>query len=361
MESLGTLVAGVAHNLNNVLAIALGTASLREDFAIEPADREAYQSIGKVCRRGREVVKSLIRFAQPAPATLAPIELNALIQEVCALLESTARNRAKIVEALTEEPLWINGNPGDVNQIFVNLGINSLDAMPDGGNLTFRTSILEEDWGEVSIEDNGTGMTPEVLAHVLEPFYSTKEVGKGTGLGLSMTYGVVKAHRGTINIASQPDQGTIVKLRFPRIPAPIEGLQVPANAPSGALGSMNIFLVDDDEDVRFLMTRMLKKAGVQQVKVFPGGKELLEVLPFTERPDLIILDQNMPGMNGIQTMEVVRSLYQDLPILFSSGQPDIENWESLKKPKVAIISKPFTMDELRDKLAQFDHESKSGA
>ncbi len=351
MESLGTLVAGVAHNLNNVLAIALGTASVREDLAAEPADREAYQSIAKVCRRGRDVVKALIHFAQPTLVTQAPFELNAMVQEVCALLESITRKRIGIIGSLSGEPLWINGNSGDINHVLVNLGVNALDALPDGGTLAMRTAVLEGNRAEISVEDNGTGMTPEVLAHVMEPFYTTKEVGKGTGLGLSMTYGVVKAHRGTIEITSQPGQGTRVKLRFPRIPAP--GQSETRTAPAPSLGSMKLFLVDDDEDVRFLMTRMLKRAGVRQVKTFAGGEEVLETLRAGDLPDLVILDQNMPGMTGVQTKERIRALHPEMPILISSGQPDIEAWEAFRQPRVAVISKPFTLEEIQAKLGQF--------
>jgi len=353
MQSLGTLVAGVAHNLNNVLAIAMGAVSIREDMAADPADRETYQIIGKVCNRGREVVKSLIHFAQPALVSQAPVELNAMVREVCALLETTTRNRIRIVEALLDTPLWINGNAGDLNHILVNLGVNSLDAMPDGGRLTFRTALLEGDWLELSVEDNGTGMTPEILAHVLEPFYTTKDVGKGTGLGLSMAYGVVKAHGGNIDIASQPGRGTTVKLRFPGLPAPAGRGPAPIAAAAPSLASMAVFLVDDDEDVRYLMNRMLQKAGVRQVKVFQGGREVLESLSSEELPGLVILDQNMPGLTGTQTMERIRDLHPEMPILISSGQPDIEAWECFKRPRVGVISKPFNVEEIQAKLAQF--------
>ena len=356
MESLGLLVAGVAHNINNVLAIAMGTASLREDAVTEPADRQAYQRIGIACRRGRDVVKSLIHFAQPSLSNQAPIELNSMIIEVCALLESTTRNRIKIIESLSEELLWINANSGDIDYILVNIGVNSMDAMPDGGTLTFRTTILDGNWVEVTIEDNGLGMTPEVLAHVMEPFYTTKEVDKGTGLGLSMAYGVIKAHGGTIDIASQPGQGTAVKLRFPRIPAPVESKPGPANAPALLPKLRKVLLVDDEEDVRFLMTRMLKKAGIGEVETAAGGEEATEKLLSGELPDLIILDLNMPGLNGTQTLKLIRQLCPDLPILISSGQPEIEECPDFKQPKVGVISKPFTMGEIQTRLAQFAHE-----
>ena len=356
MESLGVLVAGVAHNLNNVLAIVMGTASLREQRATEPADRESYQSITKVCRRGKEVVKSLIHFAQPSLAVKVPFELNDLIKEVRVLLDNTTRNRITVIESLSGEPLWVNGDAGNINHALVNLCINSLDAMPDGGTLILRTRIVENDLVEVSVEDDGIGITPEVLSHVMEPFYTTKEVGKGTGLGLSMTYGVVKAHGGTIDISSQPEQGTTVKLRFPRIPAPVQSEPEPVDSPVLSLASMNVFLVDDDEDVRFLMTRMLKQAGVHKVKTFSRGSEVLEDLHSGNFPDVVILDQNMPGMNGTQTLELIRQLLPDLPILISSGQPDIEVSPDFKKPKVSVISKPFTLEEIQAKLAHFVKE-----
>ena len=199
-------------------------------------------------------------------------------------------------------------------------------------------------------------MTPEVLSHALEPFYTTKQGGQGTGLGLSMAYGVIKAHGGTLDITSQVGQGTTVKLQLPRIPAPVQTEAIPHPVPD--LASMSVFLVDDDEDVRFLMTRMLKKAGVRQVKTFAGGLEVLESLGSEELPDLIILDQNMPGMNGFQTMEQIRRLKPEMPILISSGQPEIETWNVFKQPNVAVIAKPFTVHEIQEKLGRFGHHAR---
>jgi len=358
LEALGVLVAGIAHNINNVLAIIMGTASLREEHEPAPSDLEAYQVIGRACKQGRSVLKTLLQFAKPTLLTQAPIDLHRLIGEVCVFLGNTTRNRVKILEVFAGEPLWINGDLGSINHVLMNLAVNSLDAMPNGGNLTFQTSIPEAGWVELSVEDNGTGMTPEVLAHVLEPFYTTKEVGKGTGLGLSMTYGVVKAHGGTIDITSQPGLGTAVKLRFPRIRASTQVETI--HDPVSSVEPMNVLLVDDDEDVRILMGRMLKKAGILQVNPVSGGEEALESLRSGVIPDLIILDQNMPGMNGVQTMAIIRSIYPDMPILVSSGQPDIEDWDCFKQPKVGVISKPFTMEEIRVKLAQFASEHVQG-
>ena len=350
LESLGILAAGVAHNLNNVLAIILGTASMQGSEPGAGAG-EAFQLIENACRRGREVVKSLVRFARPGLSSEAPFELHALIREVCALMESTTRNRVVIIEAFAAGPFWVSGDAGSINHALVNLCLNALDAMPCGGTLTFRTSLAAGDQVEVAVEDDGAGIAAEHLAHVLEPFYTTKEVDKGTGLGLSMVYGVVKAHGGGIEISSQPGQGTTVKIRLPRIPAPVPAGPVLAPGPAPAI--LTVFLVDDDEDVRFLMTRMLRKAGARQVSTFAGGEEVLEALRTGARPGLVILDQNMPGMNGTQTLERIRDLDPGLPVLISSGQPDLEALDCFNRPGVGIISKPFTLDEIEARLAQF--------
>ena len=220
LEALGILAAGIAHNVNNMLTIIMGTAALREELANEPEDLEAYRNIGKACRRGRDVVKSLNQFAQPTLANQGPLELHALITEVRVLLEYSTQNGITIKEAFFGEPLWIHGDAGSLNHALVNLCFNSLDAMPNGGTLTFRTNAIGKDWVELSVEDSGEGMSLETLGHVAEPFFTTKPVGKGTGLGLSVTHGVIKAHGGSLEISSLPGQGTTVKLRLPRIPTP---------------------------------------------------------------------------------------------------------------------------------------------
>ena len=357
LESLGTLVAGVAHNINNVLAIIMGTASYREESAVDNADLKAYKTIGNACARGRDVVRSLVQFAKPTISNQAPFELHTLIQELRCLLENTTGNRIQIIETFVDEPLWVKGDAGTFNHALLNLSINAVDAMPNGGALIFRTQIMEGNWIEISVEDNGGGIPQDVLANVMEPFFTTKDENKGTGLGLSMTYGVIKAHGGTIDIASKLGQGTVVKIKLPRIPAPV--LVEFVSAPMPFQGIELVYLIDDDEDVRLLMPRMLKQAGVRRVKTFSRGKEALERLRSGELPDLIILDQNIPGMTGTQTMEQIHNLKPDLAILISSGQPGIEELGCFKKPMVAVISKPFTMLEIQSKLAQFTKNTES--
>jgi len=359
LESLGVMVAGIAHNINNVLAIIMGTASLREQSAAGSADLDAYRTIGKACLRGRDVMRSLIQFGQPALSNQAPFELHALIEEVCSLLENTTRNRLKFIHAFFPEPLWIKGDASSFNHVLVNLCLNAMDAMSEGGVITFRTHSPVAEWLEVAVEDDGCGMAPEVLAHAVEPFFTTKEVGKGTGLGLSMSYGVAKSHGGTLELSSQLGRGTIATIRIPRIPVP--GQEEPVPAPRLPLVPLNVLLVDDDPDVRFLMARMLNKAGVHQVTAVAGGEEALENLRSGTVPDLVILDQNMPGMTGVRAMVQIRQMHPGLPILISSGQPGIGDWDCFSQPKVGVISKPFGMMEIQTKLALFGASASPGS
>lgn len=349
LEALGVLVAGVSHNINNVLAAIMGTASLRAASAENPGDAEAYQIIVTACKRGRDVVKSLVQFSKPTLSTQVPINLHALLAEVRILLENTTLNRVEIVEEFAAEPLWIQGDVGSINHCFMNLCLNSVDAMPEGGTITLRTAKAGPELVEISVEDTGEGIPPEVLARVTEPFFTTKEVGKGTGLGLSMTHGVIKAHGGTIDISSEVGRGTTVKVRLPLFAR--HESSTDSSSDHDRTGALRILLVDDDQDIRFLVARMLKSRG-HAVETCGGGREALDHLATHEAPDVVVMDQNMPGLDGIATLAKLRETHPTLPVLISSGQPDIQDWECFQSPNVGVLSKPFDMAELVAKLSQ---------
>ena len=196
-------------------------------------------------------------------------------------------------------------------------------------------------------------MTPEVLAHATEPFFTTKPVGKGTGLGLSMSHGVVKAHGRHAGYFERPGKGHA----GPYPPAPDSGpeLSAPAAEPPPPGRPLKVLLVDDEEQVRFLMDRMLRKAGFEVVQAVGGGQEALDLLHSGAVPDLVILDQNMPGLDGVQTLAQMRLSHPNLPVLIASGQPGHPGMGQLPgQPNVTIISKPFSLKEIQDKLAGMD-------
>jgi two-component system, cell cycle sensor histidine kinase and response regulator CckA len=350
LEALGFLAAGTSHNMNNVLAAILGLASARETVATDEKDRDAFRVICKACERGRGVLDSLLHFARPQLTTCAPVNVNSVLGDLRYILEHTTRMRISVIEQFSEEPVWILGDVGSISHALMNLCINAVNAMPEGGLLTLRTAARGDDWVEVSVEDEGEGMAPEVLMHALEPFYTTKPEGEGTGLGLSMTYGVVKAHGGTLDISSHPGQGTLIQIRLPRIPAPVQA-EPPSEAAQPA-GPLQILLVDDDELVRVSTVEMLETAGCRATPV-RGGQEALDSLASGAVPDIVLLDLNMPGMDGTETLQRLRALYPELPVLIVSGQPGIEERACFKQPHLGVVPKPFTMKELLSKIAQF--------
>jgi len=349
LESLGVLVAGVAHNFNNIMTVIMGTASIQEELGAEGDELEALKVIVHACERGRSLVSSLTHFARPTLAQQVSLEVNHLAAEVAGLVGNTTK-RIEIIQDFAKEPLWITGDPGSLGSVIMNLCLNSLDAMPEGGALHIRTCVPRLGWVEVAVEDSGEGMPPEVLAHATEPFFTTKPVGKGTGLGLSMAHGVTQAHGGTLEISSTPGKGTQARIRLPRLL--VSEPSAPAPGPPPSRMPLKVLLVDDEEEIRFVLTRMLRNAGIGQVHAVAAGQEALDTLRSGAVPDLVILDQHMPGLDGVQTLAQMRLSHPCLPVLIASGQPGIQEWDAFKQANVAVISKPFSLKEIEVKLAE---------
>jgi PAS domain S-box-containing protein len=350
LESLGVLVAGVAHNFNNILAVVLGTASMLETDVTSPDALMGLKTIGTACKRGRELVRSLMHYAKPSLGKRVVADLRELLAELRQLLEGTVGSHIRISLEFDSEPSRVMADMGSLSTVFMNICLNSVDAMPQGGELTMRITNHGPDWTEVTVEDTGEGMAPEILARATEPFFTTKPVGKGTGLGLSMAYGVIQGHGGTLSLSSEPGRGTRVKVRLPRLGTQDSAFVAAAFGPGTPPAS--VLVVDDEEEVRNLLAQMLRKAGVAQVVTAPGGVECLACLRAGTRPDLVILDQNMPGMDGVQTLERIREGFPDLPVLISSGVLDVENRVAFRAPGVAVIPKPFTIEEMLHRLGR---------
>jgi CheY-like chemotaxis protein len=203
---------------------------------------------------------------------------------------------------------------------------------------------------EFSIKDTGDGMTPEVARRAIEPFFTTKPMGKGTGLGLAMVYGTVKAHKGALEIRSEPGQGTEVILSFPPLPDSAAGAAAPVAEPSPS-PARRILLVDDDELIRMSVGPMLTALG-HEVELAQSGQEALERFQSGLRVDLVILDMNMPGLNGAQTLARLLALHPGQPVLMATGYSDDSIAPLLAgHPNVHSLRKPFTLKELRTKLS----------
>jgi PAS domain S-box-containing protein len=355
LESLGSLAGGVAHDMNNVLGAILSLASAhREQLPAEAPMAASLDTIVNACLRGRGVVKSLLHFAHKDLEQVGPIDLNGLVEDMVQLLSYTTLKRINLVMELQENLGTLLGDAGTLSNTLMNLCVNAMDAMPGGGSLTLRTERQSGGPLVLTVKDSGSGMSRDVQAKAMEPFFTTKPQGKGTGLGLSMAYATMKAHGGTLGILSAPGQGTSILLSFPaeRIAQdlPVPAQRIAAAMPPG--GPWRILLVDDDELIRASVAPMLQILG-HKVFTAPGGQEALVQMEQGLEVDLVILDMNMPDLDGAKTLALLLAEHPNQAVLLATGYSD-QDTKALQagRPRVGCIQKPFSLEEIQAKFSE---------
>jgi PAS domain S-box-containing protein len=350
MESLGSLAGGVAHDMNNVLAAILALSSAHLQIQPEESSaHKAFETIAEAATRGGKMVKSLLNFARQSPAEKSEVNLNSVLFDEIHLLEHTVLADVRIELDLAQDLHPVHGDASALTHALMNLCVNAVDAMPQGGTLFFQTRNQGADHVEVVVRDSGCGMTPEVMAKAFDPFYTTKEVGKGTGLGLSLVFSTVKAHHGEIELQSEPGRGTEVLLRFPRAQALEAGaVQEVPQPPSGA--NLNLLLVDDDDLVLKSMGLLVEVLGHTATRA-SSGEEALALMDRGYLPDAVILDMNMPGLGGQETLRRLRAKHAELPVFLATGRADQEALHLVgAHPHVTLLPKPFDLDVLKEHL-----------
>jgi len=353
LESLGGLAGGIAHDMNNVLSAILGMASLLQaKHGSDPALAKSFKVIESAAGRGRDLVKGLTDFARKGLQEPERMDLNALVQKELDLLVRTSRQRFTFDVHLEEGLPPIMGESSTLASAIMNLCVNAFDAMPRGGTLSISTR-LEGDQVSLLVADTGEGIPPEILPRVTEPFFTTKPAGRGTGLGLAMVYGTVKAHGGSLAIQSQVGKGTQITLRFP---ASREAIAAPDAAtltpPAEVEPPLRILVVDDDELIRSILPDMLSHMG-HRVDTATGGLDALQKLNGGLRPDLVILDHNMPGMSGADALPRILQVCPEVQVLIATGFLDTELKLLLADfPSVLTLQKPFSLIELRKILGR---------
>ena len=353
MESLGLLASGIAHDMNNVLGAILALSSV--NLLAQPKDSPtflAFETISEAAVRGGAMVKRLLSFARRHPSEKWDLDLNAILQGNAQMLESSTLSKINLVLDCVPDLHPIHGDGYALGNVVINLCVNAVDAMPETGTLTLRTRNVDPGWVEVSVEDTGSGMSKEVLAKAFDPFFTTKEAGKGTGLGLSLVFSTVKAHDGQVELQSEPGRGTAVRLRFPALatpsPAPEPLPEIPAAAASAPL---KVLLVDDDELVLRSTQMLLEALGMPTVIAWTG-EEALEKIQAGYLPDVVILDLNMPGLGGAGTLERLRELCPQVPVLLATGRADEVALEVVAAhPRATLLPKPYSVGDLREHLA----------
>ena len=360
MEAVGTLAGGIAHDFNNILLVITGYCELLL-MAMRTTDQHyaSVQVIQKAAFRAADLVKQMLTFSRASETNPAPMKLNLQIEDEVSLLDRTIPKTIEIRMDLDPELKMINADSTQIDQIVLNLAINARDAMPEGGTLTLRARnvILDEDYCsrnlevspgeyvELSVSDTGTGMEKSIQERIFEPFFTTKDPGSGTGLGLSMVFGIVKAHGGHITCHSEPGAGTTFGVYFPVAEEAREAKDGLMEKPDHS-GNETILIVDDEEMIRKFAGEMLEIIGYTVITAENGLKALEIYSQQAETIDLVILDLNMPIMNGVECLEAMAAVNPGVKALIATGYwVDSETKERLAKHAKGLISKPFKTEE----------------
>ena len=369
MESVGRLAGGVAHDFNNMLGVVLG----HTEMALEHVDPEQplyndLKEVHKTAERSASLTRQLLTFARKQTIEPRVIDLN-----------ETVEGMRKMLGRLIGEDIdlsWLPGknlapvkmDPSQIDQILANLCVNARDAIADVGKITIETDSATFDQaycdaragfvpGEyvmLAVSDNGCGMDQETVSHLFEPFFTTKEQGKGTGLGLASVYGAVKQNNGFINIYSEPDQGTTVKIYMPKH----QGENTPVQAEKAALeqtesGSETILLVEDDPSILRMATMMLERQGYVVIVAESPGDAVNLAHEQSGTIDLLMTDVVMPEMNGRDLAKSLKAYYPTLKVLFMSGYTsNVIAHHGVLDQGVAFIQKPFSLKDLGGKLRE---------
>ena len=364
MEAIGTLAGGIAHDFNNIIQGITGfTEILLLGKKKNDPDYEKLTHIKRQAFRASELTRQLLAFSRKADSRLQPLDLNREIERLKEVFVRTIPKMIDIRFHLSGKLNLVNADPNQIEQILMNLIINARDAMPDGGELIVATQNVTLDRkdcqtlqgaapGEyvlLTVSDTGMGMDRDVMEHIFEPFYTTKDVNKGTGLGLAMVYGIVKNHNGYIYCESMPGQGTTFKIYLPVV----KGESISQNA-DGTLeqevigGTETILLVDDDESVLEVGKQFLQHSGYTVITA-ESGEEAIEIVSkgHDPSPDLIILDLNMPGMGGYKCLNQLLKIDSRINILVASGYSAQVDEKTLRETGArGFIGKPYQMKEM---------------
>jgi PAS domain S-box-containing protein len=352
LESFGTLAGGIAHDFNNMLmTIRWLTDLLKADIG----DNEDLAGIERAAQHGADLTSRLLAFARQQPSEVQVVDLNEALLSLEKVLRRVIESNIELVILPSDSPCGIRIDPGQLEQVLLNLALNGRDAMSDGGKLTMGVQKVTRDGTEqavVSVIDTGVGMSDEVQTKMFDPFFTTKEVGKGTGLGLSMCYGVVEQSGGYFEVKSAPGEGTTMRMHFPVAEEEARSESPTQPREETNTGTETILFVEDESTVRELGARILRENGYTVLEA-GNGEEALSVLKDKGGSiDVMITDIVMPRMGGRELVERMRDDYPRVKILCTSGYAEREDMQSLFIEKLPFLPKPYVSSVLLRRIRE---------
>jgi len=368
MEAVGRLAGGVAHDFNNILTAITGYADLLlEDLGTSDRRRDDIAEIRKAAERAAGLTRQLLAFSRQQVMQAQVLDLNALVADTQNMLGRLLGEDIALVTRLDPALGAVKADPGQLEQVIMNLAVNARDAMPGGGKLTIETANAELDdtyvrehfparpgsYVMLAVSDTGTGMSDEVQSHLFEPFFTTKEKGKGTGLGLATVYGIVKQSGGYIWVYTEPGHGTTFKIYLPRVAgAPAQRASGPKASPVGA-GTETVLLAEDEAAVRAVARHALERQGYTVLEASSGEAALDLAERHSGRIHLLLTDVIMPGMNGRALAQRLSELRPDLRVVYMSGYTEEAiTRHGVLEPGLTYVQKPFTPEGLARKVRE---------
>ena len=359
MEAVGRLAGGVAHDFNNLLGIVTACTELLRK-RVDGESLEYVENIRGAAKRGASLTRQLLAFSRRQPAQTQILDLNERLKEVGKLLKPLMGDDVEIVLPSRAREAIVEADPGQLDQIVLNLAVNSRDAMPYGGKLIVETGVFDLDDGfarehsmspgryvMLAISDNGMGMDEAIRSRIFEPFFTTKESGKGSGLGLAMVYGIVKQAGGHIWVYSEPGHGTTFKIYLPSAEHKLgTGAEAPVEALPARHEGVTILLAEDDPIMRRVTGKMLKEHGYTVLEAIDGGAALAAIAGNSTRIDLILTDVVMKGMNGPELVLRLMDSNPEMKVVYLSGYTGELVAHPGLQSGIPLLEKPFTRLEL---------------
>lgn len=368
MEAIGRLAGGIAHDFNNLLSVIKGTCQLSLlDLKEGDPLYGNLKDIERSADRAADLTRQLLAFSRRQMMEIRVLDLNDVVKGLEKMLKRIIREDIELVTCLSGNLRRIKGDLNQMEQVIINLVVNARDAMPNGGKLIIETENVELDeeyamrhiavkpgsYVMLCVSDTGVGMTKEVQERIFEPFFTTKEIGRGTGLGLSTVYGIVKQSGGNIWVYSEPGQGTTFKIYLPCIDEPLEDYRQEVRLKDAPSGNETVLVIEDEEVVRKLTTRLLKKQGYKVLEAPDGGQALLLGEMYSDPIHLILTDVVLPGMSGWELVKKFQRVHPEAKALYMSGY--IENiifHNGKLREKIEFLQKPFTLENLSRRVRE---------
>jgi two-component system, cell cycle sensor histidine kinase and response regulator CckA len=368
MEAVGVLAGGVAHDFNNMLSVIKGYTELSiESLRENDPMRSDLEQIAKAAQRAVSLTSQLLAFSRKQMLQPEVLNLNAVVIDMSTMLRRLIGEDIDLIEVAQPDLGIINADPGQIQQIIMNIAVNARDAMPHGGKFTIETANVDLDenycrrhlplkagpYIMMAISDNGVGMDTATQAHIFEPFFTTKEKGKGTGLGLSTVYGIVKQSNGSIWVYSEPGQGTTFKIYFPRMEGTVVAYENKNQSEEVLRGGETILVAEDESSVRSLIVRVLRKQGYSVLEALDGIEALQVARNCSGKIDLIVTDVVMPRLRGTELVSQLETIRPGIKALYLSGYTDgAIVHHGMLDSKVEFLQKPFTVERLVRKVRE---------